>query len=278
MLFMKEIEFVIKPKQKWHLLDLQELYKYRELFFIFVWRDIKVRYKQTILGILWVVFQPLATMVIFTFFFGRLAKIPTGELPYELFVYIGLVFWTFFSSSLTLASNSMIDNMHILKKIYFPKEILPVSAVFTSLADFFINFLLLLIFTFIMGFKPSLLIFIYGPILILITLMTSIGLGLLLASFNIKFRDVRYVLPFFIQIMLFLTPVIYPISSVRDSLRPIVALNPISSVIENMRLIIEGENYIDTNMLIISTISAVIILLIGLSYFRATERYFADIA
>lgn len=274
---MKEVEIIIEPKQKWQLLDITELYKFRELFLILVWRDIKVRYKQTILGILWVVFQPLATMVIFTFFFGRLAKIPTGELPYELFVYIGLVFWTFFSNSLTQSSNSLVENTHILKKIYFPREILPISAVFTNLVDFFINFLILLGLSLFFGFTPSPLIFIYGPFLLLISMITSMGLGLLLASFNIKFRDVRYILPFFIQMMLFLTPVIYPISSVRDSLRPIVALNPMSAVIENTRLLIEGKNYIDINMLTISTFSAILIFLIGLLYFRSTERYFADI-
>ena len=271
-------EIVIKPKQKWQLVDLAELWRYRELFYIFTWRDIKVRYKQTLLGVLWVIFQPLVSTGIFTIFFGRLAKIPSDNLPYELFVLIGLVFWMFFSNSVTHASGSMIENLNIIKKVYFPKEILPVSASLTSLVDFLINFIVVLVATFLFGFVPSLTTLIIIPIAVIITIFTASGLGMFLASLNVKYRDVRYILPFFIQTMLFVTPVIYPTATLRDSFRPFLALNPMTGVIESTRSVISGSSTLDLKMLIISVVSSIIIFLCGLIYFRQTERFFADIA
>lgn len=275
---MTNYEIVIKPKQRWQLLDLTELWRYRELFYIFTWRDIKVRYKQTFLGIAWVVFQPLVTTGIFTIFFGRLAKIPSGNLPYELFVLTGLVFWTFFSQSLSHASSSLIENINIIKKVYFPKEILPISASITGLVDLSINFVVLTVAVFLFGFSPSLGIFIILPIVILITIFTVSGLGMFLASVNIKYRDVRYILPFFIQTMLFVTPVIYPTATVRDSLRPFFALNPMTAVVESMRLVVAGSTNLDWRLILVSSVSSLLIFLLGLWYFRQTERFFADIA
>src|SRR3989304_10050312 len=164
---MKDI--IISPGQRWKIIDFEQLWRYRELFYIFTWRDIKVRYKQTILGVLWVVLQPLVTMFIFTAFFGKLAKIPSGDLPYQLFVFIGLVFWTFFSSSVTMASNSMVENSNIIKKVYFPREILPISASVTCMVDFFINFGVVILMSFYFHFKPSSLFFIIAPVGIIIT-------------------------------------------------------------------------------------------------------------
>lgn len=275
---MRNNQVVIKPKQKWQLVDFGELWKYRELFYIFTWRDIKVRYKQTFLGILWVIFQPLVTTGIFTVFFGRLAKIPSDNLPYELFALIGLVFWTFFSQSLSHASNSLIENINIIKKVYFPKEILPISASITGLVDFSINFVVLMVAAFLFGFEPSLGIFIVLPIAIMITIFTVSGLGMFLASVNIKYRDVRYILPFFIQTMLFVTPIIYPAATVRDTLRPFLALNPMTAVVESMRAVIRGSATFDYEMLLISAISSLFIFVAGIYYFRLTERFFADIA
>lgn len=271
-------EIVIKPKPKWQLLDFDELWRYRELFFIFTWRDIKVRYKQTFIGIIWVLFQPIVTTFIFTMFFGRLAQIPSGQLPYHLFVFTGLVFWTYFSNSLTSASNSLIENIQILKKVYFPKEILPISASLTSTLDFLINFIFLLIFAIFLGFIPHPIIFIIAPICLLITLILSAGLGLLLSSFNVKYRDVRYILPFFIQTMIFLTPVIYPSTTIRDSLRFWFNLNPLTGILESMRTIISGSSQIDYIVLSISFFESLVIFGIGLTYFKATEKFFADIA
>lgn len=268
---------IIKPKSKWQLVDLNELVRYRELFYVFAWRDLKVRYKQTLLGGLWVVFQPLFSTFIFTIFFGRLAKIPSGNLPYPLFVMIGLVFWLFFSSSLSYASNSLIDNEHIIKKVYFPRLILPISAVIASLVDFFIAFLLLLIAVIYYGFSPALSILYVFPLCITMTLLSSIGLGLFLAALNAIYRDVRYILPFFIQILIFLTPVIYPVTIIRPSNRIIMAINPMTGVIETMRVVLTGVGTIDVGLLTVSFISCAIFLVIGLIGFRYFEKFIIDI-
>lgn len=275
---MLQKEIVIKPKPKWQLVDIHQLWRFRELFYIFIWRDIKVRYKQTFIGIAWVAFQPLLTTGIFTIFFGNLANIPSGNLPYHLFVFAGLVFWTFFSNALTTASSSLIDNVQILKKVYFPREILPISATLTSFIDFCINFLILLIYSLALGFIPHLSLLLLLPLTILIVLLAGSGIGLFLASFNVKYRDVRYVLPFFIQTLIFLTPVIYPTSAVRDSLRYLFALNPMTGVIESIRIAFSGSSHYDLKVLLMSLIISIITFLFGLSYFRKTERFFADIA
>jgi len=188
-------EILINSKSGQEFISISEIWRYRDLFYIFTWRDLKVRYKQTILGILWVVFQPLMTTLIFTVFFGNLAKIPSGKLPYSLFVLCGLVFWTFFSTALTHASDSMVANESIIKKVYFPKIILPFSSILTSFVDFLINFIILLVFAMVVGYYPSIWALIIFPVAIFITGLTSVGLGLLLASINVKYRDVRYILP-----------------------------------------------------------------------------------
>lgn len=270
-------EIVIKPKSKWMFIDLFEIWRYRELFYIFAWRDIKVRYKQTYLGIAWALFQPLVSMVIFTVFFGRLAKIPSGDLPYSLFVLCGLVFWGFFSGALTHASNSLVDNENIIKKIYFPRMILPFSAIITSLIDFAVSLFVFLVFAAILGRLPNLM---FIPVLFVGLLVASLGasgLGLFLSSFNVKYRDVRYILPFFVQIMLFLTPVIYPTTIVRESNKYIMALNPMTGVIEAVRSTFSVNMQTDWLLLGLSSLSAVIIFIIGLAYFRKTESFFADI-
>ncbi len=271
-------ETIIKPKQSWHLTDFSELLKYKELFYIFTWRDLKVRYKQTLLGVAWVIFQPLITAIIFTFFFGRLAKIPSENLPYEVFVFTGLIFWTYFSSSVTSATNSFIENAEIIKKIYFPKEILPITSSLTGIVDLLINLIVLFFLIFYFQINPSPTFLLVVPFAILICMLTASGLGLLLASFNIKYRDVRYILPFFIQILLFLSPIIYPASVVRDSLRILLFLNPISGAVEIVRKAIGGNPNIDLEILSLSLFVSIVIFILGLSYFRRNERFFADIA
>lgn len=271
-------ELIIEPRQKLVFLKIKELWDFRDLFYIFIWRDIKVRYKQTILGVLWVVLQPLIIAGVFSIFFGRMAKISSGTLPYELFVFIGLVFWIYFSSSLSYASNSMVEHANIIKKIYFPKEILPITAVMTCFVDFCINFILLIILSLFFGYIPSKTIIFLLPVSIIITSLTASGLGLFLASFNVKYRDVRYVLPFFIQLLLFLTPVIYPSSLFRPSLKYLFGINPLTGVIENMRIVLSGSNNLDWSLIFIAGISAVFLFIFGLAYFRSTERYFADLA
>lgn len=272
-----DVEIIIKPKTSNFFLDLSEIFRYHELLYIFAWRDIKVRYKQTVLGIIWAVLQPIVTMIIFTIFFGNLAKIPSENMPYSLFVLIGLVFWTFFSGSLSHASNSLVDNESIVKKIYFPKIILPISSIITSSIDFGINFIILLLFAIFLGFFPSPWIILVVPLSLMLASITIAGLGLFLSSFNVKYRDVRYILPFFIQILMFLTPVIYPLSIVSPINRYIMAINPMTSVIESVRLVFSKGGMIDPNLILISVVSAVFIFVVGLIYFRRTERFFADI-
>lgn len=267
---------IIQPKQQLFI-DLGELWQFRDLFLIFVWRNLKVRYKQTFLGVAWVILQPVLTTVIFTIFFGNLAKISSGDLPYFLFVFLGLVYWNFFSSALTAASNSLIENENIIKKAYFPKIILPISSVLTSIVDFVVNFTLLLILILANGYLPSVWSILLVPVSLLITAITASGLGLLLASLNVKYRDVRYVLPFFIQILIFLTPVIYPTSIVRPLGKLILGLNPLTGVIESSRIVLTQIGHFQPLSLIISSLVSLLCFFIGLSYFKHTEKYFADL-
>lgn len=270
-------EIKIKPIKTNVFLNLNELWRYRELFYIFAWRDIKIRYKQTILGIGWALLQPIASMFIFTVFFGKIAKISSDGLPYSLFVLVGLIFWGFFSNTLTHAANSLIENEGIIKKIYFPRLILPLSAITTSLVDFGISLVLLLLVAFYFGYVPSLWALVIIPLGIAIASLGAAGLGLFLAAFNVKYRDVRYILPFFIQLLIFLTPVIYPLSIVGHLNRLAIAINPISGVIESARKVIGGSISIDYQILAISLVSSILLFTAGLSYFRATEKFFADI-
>jgi lipopolysaccharide transport system permease protein len=268
---------VIKPRKGLLSIDFAELWRYRELFFIFAWRDIKVRYKQTVLGAAWAIFQPLFSMFIFTIFFGNFAKIPSGQLPYTLFVLVGLIFWNFFSGILSRASNSLVDNESIVKKVYFPRVILPLSTIGSNLIDFVISFLLLLVVTLYYRFIPSPLVFVLVPIGLAIGAFGAAGLGLFLSSFNVKYRDVRYILPFFIQMFIFLTPVIYPTDIMRPSFRYLIALNPMTGVIEAARTVFTGSAAINWTALGISGIASVVVFIFGLYYFESTERFFADI-
>lgn len=270
-------EITIRPVKTNFYLNLKELWDYRELFYIFAWRDIKVRYKQTVLGVAWVVFQPLASMLIFTIFFGNFAKIPSGDLPYPLFVLCGLVFWNFFSSALSTASGSLTGNESIIKKVYFPKVILPLSIIVTSSVDFVINIILLFAVGLYFGFIPPLLVL---PIILLgyiISFLTASGLGLLFSALNVKYHDVKYIIPFFIQILIFLTPVIYPTSFIKSSGKFLFLLNPMAAVIESMRSVISGNTSIDLMAVGFATLLSLVIFIIGLAFFNATEKFFADI-
>jgi len=271
------MEIVIKPKNKWWQIDFRELWRFRDLTYFFAWRDFKVKYKQTIIGVLWVVFQPFITMVVFTVFFGNLAKIPSDNIPYPIFVYTGLLFWTFFSTSLSNASNSFTLNEGIVTKIYFPKIIMPVASIVTGIIDFAVA---AVIFAFMMGFyhyTPSITGLLLLPLLIIMTMLSSLGIGLLLASLNVKYRDVRYILPFFIQLLIFVTPVIYPVSIVSPENRWILGLNPMSGIINAARSGLLGGSPIDWTLLGISAVSMIVYCLIGFVYFRMVEKYFADV-
>ncbi len=274
---MKVQETVITPPKGWVQLDIPELWKFRELAYFFVWRDIKVRYKQTFVGAAWAVFQPMATMIVFTMFFGRLIKVPSDGVPYPLFVYAGLLFWNYFSFALSHAANSMIENSNIIKKIYFPRLIIPIASSLTGMVDFFFAsfaFAALLVWYRILPDPWSV---VMVPVLLLITFLTSVGMGCLLAGLNVKYRDIRYILPFFLQLLLFLTPVIYPTSIVHGSARWWLALNPMTSVIEMGRAMLVGTPAPEPMTLVSSLGVGILLFLIGIMYFRKTERFFADI-
>ncbi|MDP8213090.1 MAG: ABC transporter permease [Candidatus Zapsychrus exili] len=270
-------EIIIRPQKGFFNIGFRELWSYRELAYFFVWRDIKVRYKQTVAGVLWVVFQPLAAMFIFTFFFGRFAKIPSDGIPYPIFVYVGLLLWNYFSFSLNKASNSMVNNAGIIQKIYFPRLIIPVSSSLTGILDLLIASFILIGLMFYYRYVPDIKGIFYMPLLILITFLTSVGLGSFLASVNVKYRDVRYIMPFFIQMLMFLTPVIYPISMLGDRFRWILAINPMSGVIETARGAILGVRPVDWQLLSLSIFISLALFIFGIVYFRKTERFFADI-
>ena len=271
------MEITIRPTAKWKWFSFVELWQYRDLFYVLTWRDIKVRYKQTLIGVLWVILQPLMSTFIFTFFFGTFVKIPSGTMPYSVFVLIGLIFWGFFSAALSRSSNSLIENQQLVKKVYFPREILPFSTVVTA----FIDFLVALVMFFIVAlfYHISFNLAFLGMILlgIVITVLTSTGIGLLVASINIKYRDVRYIIPYFLQLMIFITPVIYPLSIVRPSFQFILALNPMAVVINSLRSTLVSGSVMDPTHLIVSLVASFVILIIGMLYFRKTERFFADL-
>jgi len=267
---------VIKPKKTFSWSDFKEIWQYKELLYFLTWKDFKVRYKQTAIGILWALFQPFMIMVVFSVFFGKFAKMPSDGIPYPIFVYAGLLFWQFFSSALSETSNSLINNANIVTKVYFPRLILPISGVITKFVDFFIASVILAGMMIYYDYTPSLVGIAILPLLLLITFMAAVGGGLFLASINVKYRDIRYVLPFFIQMLLFVTPVIYP-TSIAGAYSWILALNPMTGVIKAARAGLFGNAPINWELLGISFVAVFILLVIGIIFFKKTERYFADI-
>jgi len=270
------METVIKPKKTFSLKDIKEIWQYKELLYFFTWRDLKVRYKQTAIGALWAIFQPFMAMVVFSVFFGELARIPSDGVPYPIFVYTGLLFWQFFSSSLSAVSGSLISNQAIVTKVYFPRLILPLAVITTDLVDFCVASVVLVGLMFYYGFLPHLIGIIIIPLLLVITFFAALGGGLFLASINVKYRDVRYILPYFLQMLLFVTPVIYP-SSIAGKYAWILAINPMTGVIKAARATILGTEPVNWLLLTLSFVAVFILLAIGVVMFKKMERYFADI-
>lgn len=270
-------EYEIKPVAKLGF-GVDELWRYRELFYFYTWRDIKVRYKQTFFGFAWAVMQPILMMVLFTFFFGKKLGVPSDSIPYPIFVFTGLLMWNIFSSGLTSASNSIINNAHIIKKIYFPRLIIPLSSVMVTLFDFLMAlsiYTVLLIY-----YAVDVNVFEVTGALILaltITSLATFGLGTFLAALNIKYRDFKYVIPYTIQVLLFVSPVIYPVSIVTNVwVKYLLAINPLSGAITLLRSTISDVPP-DWNMVLISGICALIYFIGGILYFKSSETYFADI-
>lgn len=271
------MRYEIKPTSKLSI-GFKELWDFRELFYFFTWRDIKVKYKQTILGMLWVILQPFLLMVVFTLFFDKGLGIPSNNIPYPIFVYSGLLLWNIFSSGLSSASQSMVSNANIIKKIYFPRLIIPISSILVSLFDFIMAFFVFIGILIYYKQPVEFNIIVFLPASIIIIIMTTIGLGTGLAALNIKYRDFRYIIPFLIQLLLFITPVIYPISIIKHTwIQELLSLNPMTGAIELLRSSITHIP-VKYKTVLMSLISSFILFLFGLYYFRKTEHYFADLA
>jgi lipopolysaccharide transport system permease protein len=266
---------IVDPSSGWVALRLGELWAYRELLFFLVWRDVKVRYKQTALGVAWAVLQPLLTMFVFSLFFGRLARMASDGLPYPVFNLAGLVPWTFFAFGLNEAATSVVGSRHLITKVYFPRLAIPLATVLAGLVDFAIAFLLLLGVMAWYGIVPGLEALVVIP-LVLLAFVTALGVGLWLAALNVQYRDVRYVLPFLTQLWLFATPIVYPSSLVPAAWRPVYGLNPMVGVVDGFRWALLGSAP-PGPILAVSACAALALALGGIFYFRRMERAFADI-
>ncbi len=256
--------------------SVQEFWAYRELFFFFVWRDVKIRYKQTVFGALWALIQPIFTMVVFTLFFGKLAKMPSEGIPYPLFFYSALVPWTYFSGAIAMSGNSLVNNRNLIQKIYFPRITMPSAPVLAGLLDFAIASVVVYAMMIYYHFPFTWGMLLWIPLLFVLVILAT-GVGMFLSAINVRYRDIRFAIPFFLQIWLFVTPIIYPGSVVPERFRPLLALNPLSGIIEAFRSSLLGTKQIDWTLLLISTATTVAIFIFALWYFKRTERYFADI-
>jgi lipopolysaccharide transport system permease protein len=265
-----------EPSKGWSWPKLRELWDYRQLVYFFAWRDIKVRYKQTVMGALWAIIQPFFTMVIFSLFFGRLAKVPSDGLPYPIFSYTALVPWTFFASALTQASNSLVVSSNMVKKIYFPRLALPFATVLAGVVDFVLAFTVLLGMMLFYGRVPTLHV-LWLPLFLLLALVTSLGVSLWLSALNVQFRDVQYTIPFLTQAWLFLTPIAYPSSLLSEPWRTLYGLNPMAGVVEGFRWALLGTATAPGPMTIVSALVALTLFVSGAFYFRRMEQSFADV-
>jgi lipopolysaccharide transport system permease protein len=273
---MRTESVVIEPSRRFSWDAARELFRYRELLYFFVWRDLKVRYAQTSLGVTWAVIQPVALTVIFSIFLGALAGVPSDGIPYPLFVLSGLVVWTLFSQSLVQASNSLVNSSNLVSKIYFPRLLLPLSAAGAPLVDFALSSLVLVATMVYYGRIPTASIA-WLPVAVLLALVTALGIGTWLAALNVRYRDVRHAVPFFIQLWLWSSPVAYPISIVPTEWRALYSLNPIAGSIELFRWALLGGTSAPTTGLLVSFGAATGALFLGLVYFRSVERSFADV-
>ena len=273
----QNIEIVIKRQKGWIPINFSELWAFRDLLYLLAWRDIKVKYKQAALGILWAVLQPLLTMIVFTVLFGRLAKVPSDGIPYAIFVYTGLLPWNYFSGALSSSGNSLIANSNLISKVYFPRLIIPASASLAGLLDFFISSIILIGMMFYYHFTPHLFGIILIPVLLFLIFTVAIGCGLWLSALNVEYRDFQYVIPFLIQLWMFATPVIYPVTMIPQKYRWILSLNPMGGIIEAFRASVLGHQPVNWSLLAISSVIAALIFITGLLYFRRVERSFADV-
>jgi lipopolysaccharide transport system permease protein len=267
---------LITPAAGWAAPNLRELWAYRELLYFLVWRDIKVRYKQTALGVTWAVLQPFLTMVVFSIFFGKLARIPSDGIPYPIFSFAALVPWTFFSYGLSQSANSVVADQQLVRKVYFPRLAIPTATVLSGVVDFVLAFVLLLGMMLYYGFVPTLQALWVVPLLLL-ALVTSLGVGLWLSALNVQYRDVRYTIPFLTQLWLFATPIAYPSSLLAEPWRTVYGINPMAGVVEGFRWALLGSGTPPGAIILVSTVAALLLLIGGAFYFRRMEDSFADV-
>lgn len=274
------LRLVIQPSRGLASLQLRRLWAYRELLYFLVWRDIKVRYKQTVLGMLWIVFQPVVSMVVFSILFGGLLKVPSGGVPYPIFAYAALLPWNYFASSLTRSSTSLVHSTHLITKIYFPRMIIPISGVLSGLVDFAVAFLVLIGLMIYYGVVPTPAVVLL-PALLLLAMLTALGFGLWLSALNVRFRDIQYLIPFMVQIWMYVTPVIYGSELIPERFRFLLGLNPMTGVVEGFRWALLGAQLADAQppgpLFAISIAITLLVLISAAIFFRTTERTFADI-
>jgi lipopolysaccharide transport system permease protein len=271
-----KISIHIKPRKGWQLIDFRELREYRDLFYFLVIRDIQVKYKQTVLGGLWAIIRPFGSMVVFTLFFGQLAKIPSDGVPYPIFNFTALIAWSYFASALSGSGNSLVGSSNLVSKVYFPRVIIPLTPVLSGLLDFFIAFMVLIGMMLYFHIYPTVLTLLL-PLLVLLMMLTASGVGMWLAALNAKYRDIGYTIPFLLQLWMFLSPIVYPTSMVPEKYRLIYSLNPMVGVVEGFRSALLGTVTFPTLMIAVSAFIGMTLFLLGLLYFKHTERYFADI-
>lgn len=267
---------IIQPSRGLMSLNLGELWEYRELLYFLTWRDIKVRYKQTVLGASWAILQPFLTMVVFSLFFGRLAKIPSDDIPYPVFSYAALVPWQFFANGLSQSSTSLVASANLIRKVYFPRLVIPISAVLSGVVDFAIAFLVLAGMMLFFGIAPTGAV-VWLPVLLILALVTSLGVGLWLTAMNVQFRDVRYAIPFLIRAWMFATPIAYPSSLLDEPWRTLYGINPMTGVIEGFRWALLGTETAPGPIIFVSASVATALLIGGVFYFRRMEETFADV-
>jgi lipopolysaccharide transport system permease protein len=267
---------IIRPSDGWVSLRLKDLWEYRELLYFLMWRDIKVLYKQTVLGVAWAILQPFLTMVVFSIFFGRLAKVPSDGIPYPIFTYCALLPWQLFAKALTASGNSLVENQQLITKVYFPRLVIPTSAVLAGLVDFGISFVVLLGMMFYYGIVPTAAVLTL-PLFLLFAIATALAVGLWLSALNVQYRDVRYTIPFLTQFWLFATPIAYPSTLVPETWRTLYGLNPMAGVVEGFRWALLGRAGGIGPLLMVSVLAVTVLLVGGLIYFRRMEKTFADV-
>ena len=267
---------VIEPSRGWVAVKLREVWEYRELLYFLIWRDVKVRYKQTVLGASWAILQPFFTMLIFSIFFGLLAGLPSDGVPYPLFAYVALVPWTFFANGLSLSSTSLVANQALIRKVYFPRLVIPIAAVASGVIDFCIAFVVLIGLVLYYDIVPTANV-VWLPALFLLALVTALGAGLWLSALNVLYRDVQYIVPFLIQVWLFSTPIVYPSSLVPERWRTLYALNPMTGVVEGFRWALLDTNTAPGPIVAVSAVAAVLLLAGGAVFFRRMELSFSDV-